>query len=197
MTRVGRPRNFDRDEAVIKAMHLFWEKGYEPTSLKDLKGCLGNISSASFYAAFGSKQQLFEECLARYMDLNSEWLKSLKDSQSCARDALYQMLSDTIQCQLDSQTPKGCMTVLAGLNCCDENHEIQVVSAQARHAVRLAIIHCVERGVAQQELPADTNVKSFAMVFDSYLKGLSIEIRNGATYEELQSSLRFIMKLWN
>ncbi|WP_312464268.1 TetR/AcrR family transcriptional regulator, partial [Pantoea endophytica] len=64
MMRTGRPRQFDRDEAVIKAMHLFWENGYESTSLAQLKASIGKgITAPSFYAAFGSKEALFAEAV--------------------------------------------------------------------------------------------------------------------------------------
>ncbi|WP_082712281.1 TetR/AcrR family transcriptional regulator [Vibrio tritonius] len=197
MARVGRPRNFDRDEAITKAMHLFWEKGYEPTSLAELKAQLGNLSSASFYAAFGSKQQLFEECLAKYMTMCEALNQPLEDTSMSARSAMYAMLKKTIEAQLDSQTPKGCMAVLAGLNCDDDNQAICRVSEQARHQTRQALVRCVQRGVEQHELSEKTDVLSFAMVFDSFLKGLSIEIRDGATLATLTQALDFIMTMWD
>ena len=68
MARTGRPRGFDRDEAITQAMHLFWEHGYEGASLAVLRHAMGDISSASFYAAFGSKEALYRETLERYLD---------------------------------------------------------------------------------------------------------------------------------
>ena len=68
MARTGRPRAFDRDDAVDQAMQLFWQHGYDSTSLSLLKAALGGgISAPSFYAAFGSKEALFDECVQRYL----------------------------------------------------------------------------------------------------------------------------------
>jgi AcrR family transcriptional regulator len=61
----GRPREFDRDQALRKAMLLFWQHGYEGTSMSALVEALG-IASARIYAAFGSKEQLFREAVALY-----------------------------------------------------------------------------------------------------------------------------------
>ncbi|MFC3654132.1 TetR/AcrR family transcriptional regulator [Xanthomonas hyacinthi] len=67
MAQMGRPRNFDRSEAVERAMLLFWEHGYESTSLTRLREGIGGISAASFYAAFDSKEALFKEVVDRYV----------------------------------------------------------------------------------------------------------------------------------
>ena len=64
--RMGRPRSFDRGQAVARAMELFWALGYEGTTLTDLQQAMGDISAPSFYAAFGSKEQLFREAVEFY-----------------------------------------------------------------------------------------------------------------------------------
>src|SRR6187402_395278 len=70
MSQRGRPRTFDRDAAIVSAMHLFWEHGYESTSLSQLKAAIGEgISAPSFYAAFESKEALYKEALERYMEI--------------------------------------------------------------------------------------------------------------------------------
>jgi AcrR family transcriptional regulator len=66
MSRIGRPREFDRDEALKKAVELFWAQGYEGTTLADLQKAMGGITAPSFYAAFGSKEALFKEAVELY-----------------------------------------------------------------------------------------------------------------------------------
>src|SRR5215467_8279144 len=66
MSRTGRPREFDRDEALQHAMELFWAQGYEGTTLSDLQKAMGSITAPSFYAAFGSKEDLFREAVELY-----------------------------------------------------------------------------------------------------------------------------------
>src|SRR5262249_19342434 len=66
MSRTGRPREFDRDEALREAMEIFWAQGYEATTLADLQKAMGGITAPSFYAAFGSKEALFREAVELY-----------------------------------------------------------------------------------------------------------------------------------
>ena len=86
--KLGRPRGFNRDEAVHQALHLFWAQGYEATSLAQLKAVMGNISTASFYAAFGSKEALFREALGCYLASHGQVLAPLIDSNLHPRRAI-------------------------------------------------------------------------------------------------------------
>ena len=66
-TSLGRPRGFDVDEALERAMVVFWAQGYEGASLADLTNAMG-INRTSMYAAFGNKEELFRAALRRYLD---------------------------------------------------------------------------------------------------------------------------------
>ncbi len=79
MPRTGRPRGFDKDETLRQALRLFWEQGYEATSLAQLKAAMGGISAASFYAAFGSKEDLFRAALDLYLQTHGKLMYALED----------------------------------------------------------------------------------------------------------------------
>ena len=81
MARTGRPRKFDRDEALAAAMALFWRYGFEGTSLERLREAVGGLSSASFYAAFTSKEVLYHKVLARYLGTYGRVLDTLPDTR--------------------------------------------------------------------------------------------------------------------
>lgn len=88
MPRTGRPRAFNRDEAVAAAMLLFWEYGYESTSLAQLRAGMGNISAASFYAAFESKEALFREAVDRYISTYGHVSEIFRDTSISAKEAM-------------------------------------------------------------------------------------------------------------
>ncbi|TKI02277.1 TetR/AcrR family transcriptional regulator [Martelella alba] len=195
MARTGRPREFDRESAVNTAMNLFWEKGFESTSLADLRKTLGNLSSASFYAAFGSKQALFKECLERYTQSCGSVSAVLDNPDMPPGHAMRSMFYDTIAIQTSPQSPAGCMAVLAGLNCLEEHQEVEILTRQVRQQTREAIARCVARGVAAGEL-TDVNAPAFTLMLDCFIKGIAIEAKDGATEENLKASADQLLSLW-
>ena len=123
MAQMGRPRTFDRDAAVDQAMHLFWEHGYQATSLSQLKaGIGGGISAPSFYAAFGSKEALFEEVVERYMSTHGRVTESLFDSTLAARDAVELTLRRSARMQCEVGHPRGCMVALGVIGAVSYTH---------------------------------------------------------------------------
>ncbi|MBI1247113.1 TetR family transcriptional regulator [bacterium] len=196
MTRTGRPREFDRDEAVRTAMHLFWEYGYEAISVAELQKELGGISAASFYAAFGSKLKLFKEAMSLYMATCGDIVAPLKDPDQSPRDAIKQTLRRAIEVQTGTTHPKGCMAVVAGMNLSEKNQEILEVVESARAETRKAIADCITRAVKIGELPKKTNRESVVVLFDTFIKGIAIEARDGISTAALLKSSEVLMATW-
>lgn len=196
MARTGRPREFDRDNAIEQAMNLFWENGFESTSLAELRKTLG-LSSASFYAAFGSKQSLYEECFRHYSQTCGEFISELKNQDVCAKQALKNMLHKTISVQTSKTSPSGCMAVLSGLNCGEENKAVEELTRHARQKSYQALKECVKRAVDEGELPATTNIDTFTMAIDTFIKGISIQARDGASAQALHAASEHILSLWD
>ncbi len=194
MARTGRPREFNRDEAVKKAMDLFWKKGFESTSLAELRKTLGDLSAASFYAAFGSKRALYQECLELYTHTCGETLSELNNESIPAKSALKNMLVKTINTQTSSLTPTGCMAVLSGLNCCDDNKEIEQMALAVRNDIRTALKKCVHRGIEQGEWQQDLNADSFILMIDTFINGLSIQSRDGMQREQLLEACELLLE---
>src|SRR4051812_45100840 len=111
----GRPRSFDRDAALDRAMLLFWEHGYEATSLSQLTSAMG-ISPPSLYAAFGDKQALFLETVERYITRGGADAEALMGDAKTAREAIARFLEASAAKLTDPKFPRGCMVVLSAVS---------------------------------------------------------------------------------
>lgn len=196
MAQMGRPRQFDRDTALTKAMHLFWQNGFEATSLSQLKAELG-ISAPSFYAAFGSKEALFHETVALYLKSHGSVMDCLWDTKLPPRAAIELALRGSARMQVETSHPTGCMVALGVTSAgAPDNAAVTAGLTAARARNRAGILACVQRGVAQQELDPATDVAALASVFESFLLGLSTLARDGATQETMDSAVDQVLRLW-
>ncbi|MFL6602751.1 MAG: TetR/AcrR family transcriptional regulator [Steroidobacteraceae bacterium] len=197
MARTGRPREFDKDAAVTRAMRLFWAHGYEATSLSELKAAMGGISSASFYAAFGSKEALFREVVGRYLSTHGQVTTPLRDAALVPRVAIERTLRQSARMQTDFSHPLGCLVALSTTSCSAENRHLQKLLATQRENDRAGFKACIDRAIASGELPAETNVDVLATLFSTFLLGLSIQARDGVTFTSLDSAVTELMQIWD
>lgn len=197
MAQMGRPRQFDRDAALTRAMHLFWEHGYEATSLSRLKTVLG-ISAPSFYAAFGSKEALFQEAVQRYLATHGTVNDCLWDRQLAPRLAIETALRRSACMQSESGHPSGCMVVLGVVGTGgDADSNLTGLLDASRAKTGAGILACVERGIVDGTLRLDTDPRALATVFESFLVGLSTLARDGVTAAAMDAAITQIMRLWD
>lgn len=197
MARTGRPRRFDRDGAVLAAMRLFWAQGYEATSLAQLKAAMGGISTASFYAAFGSKETLFREVFERYLATHGQVLAPLGDATRPPREAIERAFRDSARMQTDPDHPQGCLMVLALNTCSPENRHLQARLGEERERNRANLQACVERAIAAGELPAAVDPTALATLFSTFLVGLATQARDGVPQAALDAAVSRLMGLWD
>lgn len=199
MARTGRPRAFDRDDAVNQAMQLFWQHGYDSTSLALLKAELGGgISAPSFYAAFGSKEALFDECVQRYLTTFAQVTECLWDETLPPRQAIETALRQSARMQCDDGHPKGCMVTLGVMSApSPENAHVAQALTHSRARTRAGMVACVERGVSEGLLTDDTNAAAMATVFDSFLQGISILARDDTPIESIDAAITQVMRTWD
>lgn len=197
MARTGRPREFDRDKAIDAATALFWAQGYEPTSLTQLKSCMGNISPASFYAAFGSKEALFREVVQRYLETYGQVMAPLWDESLSPRDAIERTLRGSARIQATRTHPAGCLVVCGASNCSPENEPVQALLAAERQRTRKGIRACVERAIALGELKASPATKVLPNILTTFFHGMTCETRDGVTSNTLDAAVTSLLTLWD
>ena len=195
--KLGRPRSFDRDEAVRQALHLFWAQGYEATSLAQLKAAMGSFSTASFYAAFGSKEALFRESLRFYLATHGQVVASLGNPHLPPREAIEQALRLSARMQTDPAHPPGCLVVLSLSTGSPENRHLQRLLTQEREQNRANLQACVQRAIQAGELSAATDVAAMTTLFNTFLVGRSTQARDGASTAVLDAAISQLMGVWD
>jgi len=197
MARTGRPREFDRDKALEAALTLFWKQGYEPTSLNQLKASMGDISPASFYAAFGSKEALFHEVVQRYLETYGQVMAPLWDETLAPRDAIEQTLRRSARMQTTRSHPTGCLIVLGAANCSPENQPVQTLLAAERERNRKGIKACVDRAIANGELTGSSATETLPTLLATFLHGMACETRDGDSAKKLDAAITTLMQVWD
>jgi TetR/AcrR family transcriptional regulator, copper-responsive repressor len=112
--RRGRPRSFDREAAIAVALDLFWDLGYDNTSLSQLTEAMG-INPPSFYAAFESKEALFIQILDHYHQPFYEWAEKRLAKGGPTAKAFTGLISDIAKSHTQNETLRGCLIVNSGL----------------------------------------------------------------------------------
>ena len=192
----GRPRGFDPEVALRRALDLFWERGYEGTSMSDLAQAMG-IASASIYAAFGSKEQLFRRTMALYGATSGEPPRRALRDEPTARAAIHSMLRATADEITRSDAPHYCMLILAAPTGAVENHPVREFLADLRRDMYATIRERLARGVAEGDLVAsESGLDGIARYYTTVVQGLSIQARDGASRDDLEVVITCAMAAW-
>ena len=192
----GRPREFDREEGLKKAMRVFWSMGYEATSMADLRAALG-INQASLYAAYGSKEALFRETVALYLNTDGVATARALAADLPTREAIHTMLQDGVDMFVAEKVPRGCLLVLSTLNCTVENKGIQDYLSSLRDQTRVSIEARLRRGQREGDVPKTVPVKAIAAFYATVLYGLSIQARDGSKRKTLTDVVNCSMSAWD
>jgi AcrR family transcriptional regulator len=196
MAARGRPRGFDPEVALRRALDLFWERGYEGTSMSDLARAMG-IASASIYAAFGSKEQLFRRTMALYGATSGQPPRQALREEPTARAAIHSMLRATADEITRSDAPHYCMLILAAPTGAVENHPVREFLADLRRDMYATIRERLVRGVAEGDLAAsESGLDGIARYYTTVVQGLSIQARDGASREDLEVVITCAMAAW-
>ncbi|GIG71291.1 TetR/AcrR family transcriptional regulator [Phytomonospora endophytica] len=186
----GRPRAFDRDEALRRATELFWERGYETASIADLTAAMG-IRPPSLYAAFGDKRALFDEVVAGYKATASPVMEEALAAPT-AREALDRLLHALADDYTDPSHPPGCLVISAAVNVADG--DVRASLRADREASKAAIADRIAADAGR--LDEGTDPKELATFYAAVVQGMSTQACDGASREELHAIATSAMRAW-
>lgn len=193
--RAGRPRAFDRDQALDIALDLFWRQGFEGTSTAQLTQAMG-ISQPSLYAAFGSKEALFREILALYEERYSSFMLDGLARKVPAREALLSVLLSAAQQFADTRHALGCMVASGGLEGGAGSAHVFHLLADMRLKAQAAIQQRLEQAQRDGDLSSKASATSLAAYFALVIQGMSVQARDGASPALLQTVAELAMAAW-
>ncbi len=191
----GRPLSFDRDTALDKAMHVFWEHGYEAASISDLTAAMG-ITPPSLYTAFGDKAHLFMEAIERYNSGPGGFGQRALDEEPTARRAIQRLLDEAADELTQDCHPLGCMMVMATTNCSVAAEHIQKALVKRRALAVAAMQTRIQRGIDEGELPAVTDAGALANFYATVYQGMSMQAKDGMPRASLLASVEMAMRSW-
>lgn len=188
----GRPLSFDRDDVLKRAMLLFWEYGYDATSISLLTETMG-IGAPSLYAAFGDKRGLFKEALDRYMATFGAFMRALPE-ESDPRAAIERLLLEAAAMFTSGDHPPGCMIITAATNCGPDSAAVE----KRLRTIRAGTVRAFEEKIAngRRALPPRISAHAMALFFSATLQGMSAQARDGASREELETIVRTALRTW-
>ncbi|HEX5229998.1 MAG TPA: helix-turn-helix domain-containing protein [Bryobacteraceae bacterium] len=196
MAHKGRPREFDRAEALFKAMRVFWAQGYEGATLMELQAAMGGITAPSFYAAFRSKEALFREAVELYSKtLGAPMMRDLAERDT-ARAAVGDLLANAVTAFTKRGLPRGCMLVQAAMNGAPASKSVHGYVRGLRERRRKAIRQRLERAVAEGELTSKSDLDAMTQFYTTVIDGLAIQARDGASRGALDRAAACAMAAW-
>jgi AcrR family transcriptional regulator len=190
--KTGRPISFDKDAALEVAMLLFWERGYEGTSMADLTQAM-RLSPSSIYAAFGGKQALFSLAVKRYMESRAQYATRALEEPTLEK-VIRALFDNTVAFLTTPGHPPTCMTLAGAMgssvNATPARDLMTEIRKQNEVAMRERLLQARKTG----ELSKKINVDDYTRYLSSILAGLSIQAANGATKAELKRTARMALR---
>lgn len=188
----GRPRTFDREMALEKAMLLFWDKGYEGTTMSDIIETIG-MKAPSIYAAFGNKDALFREAVSLYTgQITKGPLKALQTEKNIYY-AVERALEKCVELSTNPKHPTGCLIMFGAINTSPEHSDHVEALKMLRDSYKRAWEERFLQAKADGQLQEDANPGALAEYFATFIQGLALRSKDGSTKEDLIASCKLAL----
>ena len=194
----GPVKQFNREEALERAMALFWANGYEATSIQELVETMG-VNRASLYATFGNKQSIYHQALDKYCNIAQLQIEKIADSQSpdTRTSAIARLKNILIELLVSDN----------GMNqsgCFINNTAVELGPHDAVLAEKVNVFwrliennfeSLLDQAVSQNEISSDTNTQEMARFVNTIMQGMVVRNKTGLTPDQALASIEYVMQL--
>ncbi|MFL1672843.1 TetR/AcrR family transcriptional regulator [Paenibacillus dendritiformis] len=189
-----RPRAFDEEQALDAAMQLFWEKGYEATSLSDLTSRMG-IQRPSIYSAFGDKKELFEAALRKYTSYHSSFVRSRLQHAASVKQAFRSLFEGVVMEQYEGGANRGCFCINVMVELAPHDAKFEILTREHQMYLAALFEETIEQGIRSGELAEDIQAKALAETLVVSLIGLTVLMKSRPERSFAEHAVETILSL--
>ncbi|GIO03079.1 TetR/AcrR family transcriptional regulator [Brevibacillus laterosporus] len=190
-----RRREFDEEKALDAAMQIFWEKGFEATSLSDLTTRMG-IQRPSLYASFGDKQALFEAALRKYTRSHASSVRVKLQNSTSVKEAFRTFFEGIVAEGYGEIPNRGCFCINTMVELAPHDEKFEVLTREHQMYLSAIFQETIERGIQSGELEADTNAKALAQSLVISLIGLTVMMKSRPERSFVENSVGALLTLF-
>jgi AcrR family transcriptional regulator len=185
----GRPRQFDEVTVLLAAENVFWQKGYDDTSLDDLANAMG-MNRPSIYRAFGDKESLYLTVLTKYCEKMESAFEQTMSTEKNLDKRLVDFLTAALKVYTEGDQPKGCMAMGTAITAATGHREIQEVLLNVIHGLEEKLIQKFDEAIVSGYLPAGKNALDCSVMAQALLHSLSLRSRAGDPHVRLLKMIK-------
>ena len=168
-----RVKLFDQKEVLIKAMNLFWKKGYYATSIQDLVDCLG-INRASLYDTFGGKKELFKKAYLHYCTINQEEQKAFLNKYDNVREGVKELFKIAVQQSKVDEERKGCLAVNTAVEFIPNETDFSSLVEKNKEQFEEIFFNYLLTGVEKRQISREKDLVAIATLLFTFYNGLKV-----------------------
>ncbi|MFD2937593.1 TetR/AcrR family transcriptional regulator [Spirosoma flavum] len=174
---MARTKDFDEQAVLQRAVCLFWEKGYNGTSMQALVDGLG-ISRSSLYDTFGDKYQLYLKALETYKQQYGSQLCRLTGEAASAKASIQKLLDMVVTDLLSDEQRKGCFMVNAGVELASYDPQVSKLVSETEQQLEEAFIRIIDQGQEKGEIGKEKNAQALARFLNNTIKGMQVSVKS-------------------
>lgn len=191
---MARSKQFDERQALVSAMLVFWEKGYEGTSINDLEQAMG-LKRTSIYNAFGNKSAIFERVMSCYKESVMSALFAELDAAPGIKEGIRRLLNGALDIHFDDENPGGCLVVLSLMESGQHDEQSLASMQQTIQDLKTALQARLNKAKKSGELSKDLDAGSTATTIATTMVGMMVMGKANFTRASLKKTVNQIVSL--